>query len=73
MHIRLEYASSSGGWLLASETRYIYFGNLVIQERDAYNLPRVAYTRGTDLSGSLQSAGGIGGLLARTEIPGAGP
>src|SRR6185437_10996949 len=48
------------------EVRYVYDGNLVIQERDLNNLPQVTYTRGTDLSGSLQGAGGIGGLLART-------
>src|SRR5439155_17885049 len=41
-------------------------GMLVIQERDANNLPTVTYTRGRDLSGSLEGAGGIGGLLART-------
>ena len=46
--------------------RYVYDGNLVIQERDANNLPR-SYTRGKDLSGSLEGAGGIGGLLARTD------
>lgn len=50
-------------------TRYIYDGNLVLQERDGNNLPQVTYTRGTDLSGSLQDAGGIGGLLARTINP----
>ncbi len=36
----------------------------VIQER-AGN-PTVSYTRGSDLSGSLEGAGGIGGLLARS-------
>lgn len=39
------------------------------QERDADNLPLATYTRGLDLSGSLEGAGGIGGLLARTDIP----
>ena len=29
-------------------------------------LPTVSYTRGSDLSGSLEGAGGIGGLLARS-------
>src|SRR6266496_425353 len=47
-----------------SETRYIYDGMRVIQERDASNVPRVSYTRGIDLSGSLEGAGGIGGLLS---------
>jgi RHS repeat-associated protein len=55
-----------GGWLLQTTTEYIYDGNRVIQERDGSNNPGVAYTRGTDLSGSLEGAGGIGGLLARS-------
>src|SRR6266511_1134779 len=38
----------------------------VIQERDGSNNPLVAYTRGSDLSGSFEGAGGIGGLLARS-------
>jgi RHS repeat-associated protein len=37
-----------------------------IQERDVNNTPTVSYTRGTDLSGTLEGAGGIGGLLARS-------
>lgn len=40
---------------------------LVVQERNANNVALVSYTRGNDLSGSLQGAGGIGGLLARTD------
>jgi RHS repeat-associated protein len=40
---------------------------LVVQERDGNNLALVSYTRGNDLSGSRQGAGGIGGLLARTD------
>jgi RHS repeat-associated protein len=47
---------------------------LVVQERHYHphlstNYPQrvVSYTRGRDLSGGLQGAGGIGGLLARTE------
>jgi RHS repeat-associated protein len=54
------------GWILDSETHYIYDGNRVIQERDGSNVPTVSYTRGNDLSGSLDGAGGIGGLLARS-------
>jgi hypothetical protein len=38
----------------------------VIQERDVNNTPTVSYTRGTDLSGSIEGAGGIGGMLARS-------
>jgi RHS repeat-associated protein len=38
----------------------------VIQERDGNNTPTLSYTRGNDLSVSLEGAGGIGGLLARS-------
>jgi len=55
-------------WTWASETRYIYDGWRVIEERDSGNNPQVAYTRGLDLSGSLEGAGGIGGLLARSDL-----
>jgi RHS repeat-associated protein len=48
------------------QTRYLYDGMRVVQERTAGNVPTVTYTRGKDLSGSLEGAGGIGGLLART-------
>ena len=41
-------------------------GMRVIQERDGSDVPLVSYTRGTDVSGSLEGAGGIGGLLARS-------
>ncbi len=53
-------------WTVAGEVRYVYDGMRVIQERDGSNVPQVSYTRGTDLSGSLEGAGGIGGMLART-------
>jgi YD repeat-containing protein len=65
--VRKEYVWRSGIWNLQSEIRYVYDGMLVIQERDANNLPTVTYTRGLDLSGSLEGAGGIGGLLARVD------
>jgi RHS repeat-associated protein len=57
----------SGSWLQTNEVHYIYDGNVVIQERDANNLPQVTYTRGKDLNGAGRRAGGIGGLLARTD------
>ncbi len=65
--LRKEFAWSGSDWLETNEVHYVYDGNLVIQERDELNVPAVTYTRGNDLSGSLQGAGGIGGLLARTD------
>ncbi|MDB6016692.1 MAG: putative rhs-related protein [Pedosphaera sp.] len=65
--VRREYTWQGSTWLQTNEVRYVYDGNLVIQERDINNLPQVTYTRGNDLSRTLQDAGGIGGLLARTD------
>jgi RHS repeat-associated protein len=65
--IRQEYTSQGGAWVQTNEVYYVYDGNEVIQERDLNNLPTTTYTRGKDLSGSLEGAGGIGGLLARTD------
>jgi RHS repeat-associated protein len=64
---RIECTWASGAWVTNAIVEYVYDGNLVIQERDGNNLPVVAYTRGKDLSGSLEGAGGIGGLLGRTD------
>jgi RHS repeat-associated protein len=68
--IRKEFVWQNSQWLTANEVRYIYDGMLVIQERNAINVPMVTYTRGSDLSGTMQGAGGIGGLLARTDANG---
>jgi RHS repeat-associated protein len=65
--VRVETVWQSSHWATASEARYVYDGMLVIQERDANNLPAVSYTRGRDLSGTREGAGGIGGLLARAD------
>jgi RHS repeat-associated protein len=58
--------ADSPDWMLSLEVRYLYDGLRVIQERDSNNVPTVSYTRGNDLSGTLEGAGGIGGLLARS-------
>ncbi|MGH7953845.1 MAG: RHS repeat domain-containing protein [Limisphaerales bacterium] len=65
--IRKEYAWVGGAWMAAKEVHYIYDGNVVMQERDGNNNPLATYTRGLDLIGTMQGAGGIGGLLARTD------
>jgi YD repeat-containing protein len=65
--VRKEYTWNGGDWTLSAAVHYIYDGNLVIQERDGNDAPLVTYTRGLDISGSLEGAGGIGGLLARTD------
>jgi RHS repeat-associated protein len=63
--VNLKY-DAGGSWVQTGETHYIYDGMQVVQERDGSNNPLVTYTRGLDISGTLDGAGGIGGLLART-------
>ena len=65
VRVRKEYTWISG-WVLNSETRYLYDGMRVIQERNSANTPTVSYTRGIDLRATFEGAGGIGGLLARS-------
>ncbi len=67
--IATNYAWQSG-WVVSNVTRYICDGMLILQERSGSNTPVVTYTRGLDLSASLAGAGGIGGLLARTDANG---
>jgi RHS repeat-associated protein len=62
----LSLKGAVGSWNQTSETRYVYDGNLVVQERNSSNAPTVSYTRGLDLGGGRQGVGGIGGLLAHT-------
>ncbi|HNQ91133.1 MAG TPA: RHS repeat-associated core domain-containing protein [Verrucomicrobiota bacterium] len=65
--VRTECVWQNSTWVTNAVVRYVYDGMLVVQERAGNNLPQVTYTRGRDLSGSREGAGGIGGLLARTE------
>ena len=63
---RVGYTWTGSSWTPNSTNYYVYDGMRVIQERDHLNTPTVAYTRGNDLSGSMEGAGGIGGMLARS-------
>ena len=70
--ITKKYGWNGSGWgNPTNEVHYIYDRMLPIRERNSANNPLVTYTRGLDLSGTFQGAGGIGGLLARTDASGA--
>ena len=68
--IARDFAWQGGAWVLTNETHYVYDVRLLLQERSTNNNALVTYTRGLDLGGSLSGAGGIGGLLARTDTNG---
>jgi len=67
MRISKDFAWVGGTWVQTNEVRRVYDGMLVVQERDSFNIPKLTYTRGPDLSGTLEGAGGIGGLLALSD------
>lgn len=60
--IRKEFKWQSGSWVSAGsgETRFLYDGSLVVEERNSANQTTVQYTR-------AGGANGIGDLLARTD------
>jgi RHS repeat-associated protein len=69
LRTRIEYSWNGSAWTANTTINYIYDGTRVIQERNGNNGasdPLVSYTRGLDLSGTLEGVGGIGGLLARS-------
>ncbi len=70
LRIKREYSWTGSTWSKSNEVRYIWDGDVIVQLRDSNNVPTLTLTRGLDLSGSLQGAGGIGGLLAMTEASG---
>jgi RHS repeat-associated protein len=49
---------------LSTERRYVYDGWNLVAELNGVNAPQRTYLWGLDLSGTLQAAGGVGGLLA---------
>ena len=54
-------------WQEDSTSYFIYDGWNLIRELDATGAATASYTHGLDVSGSLQGAGGIGGILARID------
>ncbi len=57
--------SYNAGWILSAYTRFVYDGwNLVAEVDGTSGTVLNTYLWGEDLSGSLQGAGGVGGLLA---------
>jgi RHS repeat-associated protein len=62
----LQFTWNGSAWTSQGEVRYLYDGMLILQERNSGNTPQVQYTRGLDLSGTIEGAGGIGGLLMRS-------
>ena len=58
---------TNGGWMVVSKLRFVYDGWNLVAELNATNNGVIrSYAWGTDASGSMQGAGGVGGLLWAT-------
>jgi YD repeat-containing protein len=68
---KLSYDGSSGTYVLTVETRFLYDGWNLPAELNGSNALVRAYLWGSDLSGGLQGAGGVGGLIAMKPSGGA--
>ncbi|OGV33629.1 MAG: hypothetical protein A2020_11085 [Lentisphaerae bacterium GWF2_45_14] len=67
---RKSYSWNGSDWTLGSTINYVYDGNNVIAEYDGSNNLIKSYLWGEDISGSLDGAGGVGGLLAVNDSSG---
>jgi hypothetical protein len=62
------YDWSSGGWALSLEQRFVSDGWNLIAVLNTENLPLKTFLWGLDLSQTLDQAGGVGGLLAISNL-----
>ncbi len=53
----------SGNWQLGASNKFVYDGWNLVAELDSNNALVRSFVWGNDMSGSLQGAGGVGGLL----------
>ena len=58
------YSWTNDDWVPQATNRFLWDGQVLLAVLNGSNLPEQTYLRGLDLSGTLQGAGGVGGLLA---------
>jgi RHS repeat-associated protein len=61
---RTAYAWSGGAYSVSSTHKFVYDGWRIVAELNGNGTPIRTYMWGTDLSGSMEGAGGVGGLLS---------
>ena len=64
---RVIYAWTNSAWSAQTTQRFIWDGNLIVAILDVATGSIQTFLRGLDLSGTMQRAGGAGGLLATTD------
>jgi len=63
---KVVWTNSGSGWVVSYTNKFVYDGWNVAAILDGSNNVLYSFTWGTDLSGSMQGAGGVGGLLSIT-------
>ena len=66
---KLVLTNTGSGWVASYTNKFLYDGWNVIAVLDANNSLLQSFAWGSDLSGTIQGAGGVGGLISTT-IPG---
>ena len=61
---RVIYSWTDNDWLPQVTNRFLWDGQVLLAVLNGANQPEQTYLRGSDLSGTMQGAGGVGGLLA---------
>ena len=62
--------NSGSAWVVSYTNRFVYDGWNVVAILDGANNLLYTFTWGTDLSGTMQGAGGVGGLISMTVCSG---
>ena len=66
---RIVWTNNGSGYFQAYTNRYVWDGKVLLAVLDHTNGLIMSFMRGLDLSGSVQGAGGVGGVLAVTFAP----
>jgi RHS repeat-associated protein len=69
---RIVSTNNGSGYVAMQTNRFVWDGNVLLAVLNHTNGLKLAFMRGMDLSGSLQGAGGVGGLLA-VQVGAVGP
>ena len=65
---RVIYSWTDNDWLPQATNRFLWDGQVLLAVLNGSNQPEQTYLRGLDLSGTPQGAGGVGGLLAVSNL-----
>jgi uncharacterized protein RhaS with RHS repeats len=62
-----DWNPGEGSWVLSADFKFLYDGWNLIAILDAGNNLLQSFSWGTDLSGTMEGAGGVGGLISMTD------